>query len=132
MTDIQDLNSDGIADLIIQSIEKSGVFEETDSFQIYLGRRVGEQLEYPEAPSTAIKFKGTAVGSKFADLDGDGRSDAMVASLVIGIRQIIGALITGSIKMDVSFYSMTANNTYPEKANLVSKSSSPSPSKSAL
>ncbi len=79
---------------------------------------MGEKLEYSESPSTSIHVDGSTAGSKFEDLDGDDRSDAMIASLDIGIRQIIGALLTGSIKMDVNFYTMTANSTYPAEANL--------------
>jgi len=112
LEELRDLNADGITDMIVRYTQVSGVLDRVNDYEIYLGANVNGLLSYPEKPNSTIRADGTLTGLEFVDIDNDNKSEVMLAGFDIGMSQIIGALLAGSIDQDVYLFKMNADDNY--------------------
>jgi len=112
LEELRDLNSDGITDMIVRFTQVSGVLDRVNDYEIYLGTNNKGQLSYPEKPNSTIRADGTLTGLEFVDIDNDNKSEVMLAGFDIGMSQIIGALLAGSIDQDVYLFKMNSDDNY--------------------
>ena len=112
LEELRDLNSDGITDMIVRFTKVSGVLDRVNDYEIYLGTNNKGQLSYPEKPNSTIRADGTLTGLEFVDIDNDNKSEVMLAGFDIGMSQIIGALLAGSIDQDVYLFKMNGEDNY--------------------
>jgi hypothetical protein len=110
--EIADFNGDAIPDIAVQFTKSSGVLDKTIDFEFFYGMLNEGELGYSEQASTSITSKETLSDLKFLDRDMDGKQEVSVSSFDIGISQIVGALLSGSIDQDVLIFSMDDNNQY--------------------
>lgn len=61
-----------------------------------------------------ITADGTIGTLEIVDIDGDKRSEVLVSSFDIGVSQIIGALLSGSIDQDIYIFQLNEEGLYPE------------------
>ncbi|TQV88373.1 FG-GAP repeat domain-containing protein [Aliikangiella coralliicola] len=115
---IEDINNDQIPDLLVKFSQSEGVLDRQNDYEIYLGKIVEGAISYPDKPDDVISADGTIAGLKIIDIDGDKRSEIMVASFDIGVSQIIGALLSGSIDQDIYFFKMDENDRFGEEPNV--------------
>ena len=115
LSEIKDLNNDQIADLVVRFSQSSGVLDRQNNYEIYLGQMVDGNISYPKEPSSILVAEGTSIGVKILDLDDDKRMEIVLISLDIGVSQIIGALLSGSIDQDVYIYKMNEDDKYNDK-----------------
>ncbi|WP_394204458.1 FG-GAP repeat domain-containing protein [Shewanella waksmanii] len=114
---LQDINADGMADLVVRYTKSSGVLDRVNDYEIYLGENKSGLLSFPKKPTSVIRADGTLTGFELVDVDEDNIHEVMVAGFDIGLSQIIGALVSGSIDQDVHLFKMNGSNTYASKAN---------------
>jgi len=112
LEELRDLNSDGITDMIVRYTQVSGVLDRVNDYEIYLGTNTNGALTYPEKPNSTIHAEGTLTGLEFVDIDNDKKSEVMLAGFDIGMSQIIGALLAGSIDQDVYLFKMDSDDNY--------------------
>lgn len=112
LEELRDLNSDGITDMIVRYTQVSGVLDRVNDYEIYLGTNIKGQLSYPEKPNSTIRADGTLTGLEFVDIDNDDKSEVLLAGFDIGMSQIIGALLAGSIDQDVYLFKMNDDDNY--------------------
>jgi hypothetical protein len=112
---IDDLNGDGIPDIALQFTKSSGVLDKTIDFEFFYGALKEGKLSYAEQASTNITSEDTLSNLMFLDRDMDGKQEVSVSSFDIGISQIVGALLSGSIDQDVLIFSMNENNQFGKK-----------------
>ena len=112
---IDDFNGDGIPDIALQFTKSSGVLDKTIDFEFFYGRLNEGKLSYSDQASTSITSQDTLSNLTFLDRDMDGKQEVSVSSFDIGISQIVGALLSGSIDQDVLIFSMDENNLFGEK-----------------
>ncbi|MET1255306.1 FG-GAP-like repeat-containing protein [Aliikangiella maris] len=117
MGQITDLNNDQIADLIVRYSQTAGVLDRENSFEVFLGRIDNGVLLYSATPDSLIKTEGTTIDFKTVDIDQDKRLEVILTSLDIGISQIIGALLSGSIDQDVAVFKMDEQGRFNKKPN---------------
>ncbi|MCP4274021.1 MAG: VCBS repeat-containing protein [Gammaproteobacteria bacterium] len=117
---IEDINGDGIVDMMIRRTNSSGVLDRQNSYDIYYGINQNGQLGFVSKPNTMISAEGTLSGLQLLDLNSDNRKEILVSSFDIGITQIIGALLSGSIDQDVFIFSLDDNDQF-NKEPLFSK-----------
>jgi hypothetical protein len=113
--EIDDFNGDGIPDIAVQFTKSSGVLDKTIDFEFFYGALNEGTLGYSKQASTSVTSEETLSDLTFLDRDMDGKKEVSVSSFDIGISQIVGALLSGSIDQDVLIFSMDENHQFGEK-----------------
>lgn len=112
---IEDLNADGIPDIAVQFTKSSGVLDKIIDFEFYYSVIDKGELSYPNIANTSVTSTETLSDLVVFDSDLDGKREVSVSSFDIGISQIIGALLSGSIDQDVLIFSMDETGQYSKK-----------------
>lgn len=112
---LKDINNDGITDMVVRYTQSSGVLDRANDYEIYLGQNDNGQLVYSSEPSSVISAEGTLTDLEFVDVDGDKKLEVMLAGFDIGLSQIIGALMSGSIDQDVHIFKMDESSNFHRK-----------------
>ncbi|QIR15388.1 FG-GAP repeat domain-containing protein [Shewanella aestuarii] len=115
---IADIDGDKITDLVVRYTKSSGVFDRSNDYEIYLGSNDEGKLDFGREPSSIIRAEGTLTDLQFIDLDNDNRLEVLVSGFDIGVSQVIGALLSGSIDQDVYLFKMDQQSRFKDKANL--------------
>jgi hypothetical protein len=113
--EIDDFNGDGIPDIAVQFTKSSGVLDKTIDFEFFYGALEEGELRYSGQASTSIISEETLSNLRFLDRDMDGKQEVSVSSFDIGISQIVGALLSGSIDQEVLIFSMDGNNQFAKE-----------------
>jgi len=112
---IEDINGDGIVDIMVRLTNSSGVFDRQNIYEIFYGFNLNGKLTFNQKPNTSISAEGTLSGLELLDINDDGRQEILVSSFDIGISQIIGGLLSGSIDQDVYVFSLDKNDQFAEE-----------------
>ena len=118
---LTDLNGDGVADLVVFSLEIRSMWSAHATYEVHFGTPTpdGGTMFAPDV-GTAIQSDGVPFGIGRHDFDRDGQVDMMSTTIKIGIfktiRMIIGAILTRSVSLDLDFYRMEGG-IYPDKPN---------------
>lgn len=114
---IQDINGDGIVDVVVRFTQSSGVLDRSNDYEFYFGYlNTNKQLEYAKTPSTVIKAEGTLTGLKIVDVNKDSKFEVLLSSFELSVSNIIGALLSGGIDQNVLLFGLNDNNVYEEDA----------------
>ncbi len=109
---IEDINGDGISDLMVKQTQSSGVLDRQNNYEIYYGKNEKGSLTFSSEVDTRIAAEGTLSGLEIIDVNGDQRKEILVSSFDIGVSQIIGALMSGSIDQDVYLFTLDAEDKF--------------------
>lgn len=112
---IQDFNGDNITDLMVLNTQSNGVLDRENRYEIFYGQNENGLLSFPKEMNTQISAEGTLSGLQVIDSNKDGRQEILVSSFDIGVSQIIGALMSGSIDQDVYLFSLDSEDNYQEE-----------------
>jgi hypothetical protein len=115
LEDIKDINGDGVLDIMVRQTVSSGVLDREISYDFYFGFDKDGKLSYEEKPQTNISAEGTLSDLKLIDMNHDGKLEVLVSSFDIGVSQIIGALMSGSIDQDVFIFSLDDKDQFGEE-----------------
>jgi len=116
--EVRDINNDGITDLVLRYTKSSGVLDRVNDYEVFLGEKLKDKLVFPAKASSVVRAEGTLTGLEFIDIDNDDKLEVMVAGFDIGLSQIIGALVSGSIDQDVYLFKMDNNSLFQAKPNV--------------
>ena len=118
LEELRDLNADGITDIVVRYTKASGVLDRVNDYEIYLGAKQSGKLVFPTEATSVIRADGTLTGLEFVDIDNDEVFEVLLAGFDIGLSQIIGALVAGSIDQDVYVFKMDNAGSYNSKPNI--------------
>jgi len=118
---IDDLNGDGLPDILTESLLNNGVFDKENDFRLHLGRRDGDTINYFPAEDALLASSGLQYGLIATDIDGDGRKDLLVRKVRMSFARVIRALLSGNVSLQLHFYRMTDEDTFAEEANYVTR-----------
>ncbi|MEM9103331.1 MAG: VCBS repeat-containing protein, partial [Pseudomonadota bacterium] len=113
----EDLNADGIVDLVTVKTDWEGITNQDGYFKAFLGAMDSGKLIFQAQPIANIHVGGGQYGAEFKDINNDGLKDFYSPNIELGIGSIISALITGSTGMDINFFPMSNQHKYSEKAD---------------
>jgi hypothetical protein len=114
LEEVKDINNDGIYDLIVRYTRSQGALDRQNDYEIYLGMIEENKLVFGEKTQSVIKDDGTLTGLRLVDIDADNRYEALVSGFDIGISEIIGALLSGSLSQDVHLFYMNDQGNFTE------------------
>lgn len=114
---LRDLDGDGIPDMVVKYSKASGVLDRANDYEVYLGAKAIDRLVFAKQPSSVIRANGVLTGLDFSDIDDDDILEVLLVGFDIGLTQIIGALVSGSIDQDVYVFKMNGANRYGSKPN---------------
>lgn len=116
---LTDVDGDGIADLVIRSLQGRRVGARDSAVEVHFGiRRPGGGIEFGTAPDTVIRTEGIQLGVERHDIDRDGQLDTLVttigAPLVRGnlLRRFAG-FMGGEIPLQLQFFRLE-DGRYPD------------------
>jgi len=105
---VGDIDGDGLADLVIQTMDGDGIFGIETSYQIHRGVPSPDGLlSFEKIPSSTIASDGIQLENERLDLTGDGQQEFLVTSVDITLGAIISALITRSASVDVAIHQLS-------------------------
>ena len=118
---VSDVDGDGLADLVVQTMEGDGIFGIETSYQIHRGLRTpDQQLAFEESPSSTLASNGIQIENERLDLTGDGQQEFVVTSVDITLGAIISALLTRSANVDVAIH-QSSDGVFSGKPTLTKK-----------
>lgn len=118
---IEDLNGDGVPDVLTEATLSEGVFDKRNEFRVHLGQSEESQLVYREQEDALLASEGLQFGLVETDIDGDGKKDLIVRKVRLSFGRVIRALLSGNVSLQLQFFKMTDEDDYPETANYIAK-----------
>lgn len=115
---LRDINNDGVVDMIVRFTKSSGVLDKSNDYEVYLGNNQQGKLSFSDTPNSVIKADGTLTGLEFVDIDNDQSYEVLLSGFDIGLGQIIGALLSGSIDQNVFLFTIDEQGNYGKKPNI--------------
>lgn len=113
--DIIDLNGDAIPDIAVQYTQSSGVLDKVIEFEFYYGVVQEGQLVYAKQADTKVVSDETLSDLRFMDINSDNKLEVIVSAFDIGISQIIGALLSGSIEQNLLVFAMNEQGRFDKQ-----------------
>ncbi|KPV98354.1 FG-GAP repeat protein [Pseudoalteromonas sp. P1-9] len=101
---VVDVNHDGIFDLVVRYTKSSGALDRQNDYEIYLGAIEQGKFAFQNQTNSLIQDEGTLTDLQLLDIDNDKQLEALVSGFDIGVSQIIGALLSGSVSQDVHLF----------------------------
>lgn len=120
---IEDLNGDGLPDIVTESLLNQGVFDKENDLRLHLGRLDGGNIRYAGTEDALLASTGLQYGLVATDIDGDGRKDLLVRNVRMSFGRVIRALLSGNVSLQLRFYRMTGADTFDDEANFATRTS---------
>ena len=99
---VNDVDGDGIADLVVRKLVARGLASVTTTTYVFFGRKGGP---YAQAPDQVLKGEGaTGTDVELFDVTGDGRPDLVVPSVNIGIFAIVKILLNRTLSINFQVF----------------------------
>lgn len=110
---IEDINNDGIVDLITKESKRDGLISRTSQLKIRYGYLENNITAFNAKHDAQAEFKGEGM-IEFTDINGDGFKDYYTLSVEMGIGAMISAM-SGSVEMDMRFYPSNKNGKFDKE-----------------
>ena len=110
---VADLNGDKLPDILTITTISSGLFNKRTEYRAHLGRK-GEQGVYYQSDADAlIPSDGIQIAMSMLGEDEPGGVDLVSTSFRVGFGEIISALFSRTIKLNIELYRLGMDPLYP-------------------
>ena len=124
----QDMNDDGVADMVIHSLEGRSLAKQRSLYEVHFGTPTLDRTVFARDVGMTIRPRGTAGGlqpwgyssQSLQDLDGDGKTDILFSTVKTELSGMIRAMVGKSIPIDLEFYRME-DGAYPNQPTTLRK-----------
>ena len=121
----QDINGDGISDMVIHSLEGRSLGKQRSLYEVHLGTPTPDGTAFARDVDMTIRPRGTAGGLQpwgyssqwFQDIDGDSKTDILFKDVKTGLVGMSRAMVGKSIAIDLEFY-RTEDGMNPDKPTI--------------
>lgn len=104
---IEDLDGDGLPEMVVYSVTGDGLFGKETRYEIHRGRLDAQQtLTFEDEASSLVGSGGIQIDVERRDLNGDGTLEMMVTSFDLGIGSIIRGLLSRTANLQLAIYEM--------------------------
>ena len=118
----RDMNTDGISDMIIHTLEGRSIGNQRSIYEVHFGIQTTEGIAFAEDVGMTIKPRGTAGGLLpwgyasywLQDFDNDGKLDFLFRDVNTKITGMARAMVGKSIAVNIELFRME-NRSFPEK-----------------
>jgi len=110
---IEDLNNDGIVDLVTKEKVRTGMISFENELVIRFGNICSGILTFKPSPNGKAVFKGEG-DLFFKDINNDGLKDYYSRGVEIGFGMIM-SVMSGSVDVELNFYLMESDQSYSKK-----------------
>ena len=122
---LKDMNGDGIADLGVFSLKGGSLWRMHSAYEVHFGTPVPDGgILFTQDVGAALQVDGIPFGMAQSDFNGDEKIDMMFTTIkpriFKAIGMIIGAVLTGSVSLDLECYRMEGD-IYPNTPNVTGK-----------
>ena len=118
---VADLNGDELPDIMTITTISSGLFNKHTEYRVHLGRKSADGVRYQSIADAEIPSGGIQVDLSLLDEDHDRGKDLVSTSFRLGFGEIITALFTRSIKVNVELYRIGTEPLYPAEPDYRAK-----------
>ena len=120
---LTDMNGDGIADLVVFSLQGGSLWRMHSSYEVHFGSQApGGGTEFSPEAGAVVRSEGILAGIDRHDIDGDGQVDVMLTSfhptVWSAIRVLVMSVLTGAGSFDLQFFRME-DGLYAERPSAV-------------
>lgn len=110
VVNIADFDGRGGAEIFTHTVESEGLFDKTHSLQLHERTK---DLAFESTEADRIPTHVVIDTPVFSDVNGDGRLDFGMWVSDFGIGTIFGWLVSGTVDLEVSYYALGEDGTYP-------------------
>ena len=110
---VADLDGDALPDIMTITTVSSGLFNKHTEYRVHLGRRSAEGVRYQAQEDAEIPSDGIQVDLSMLGEDDDKGKDLVSTSFRLGFGEIISALFSRSIKINVELFRIGSEPLYP-------------------
>ena len=114
---VADLNGDSLPDILTITTVSAGLFNKHTEYRVHLGRNSAEGVHYLPDEDAEIPSDGIQVDLSILGEDGTQGKDLVSTSFRIGFGEIISALFSRSIKVNVELFRIGTDPLYPPEAD---------------
>ncbi len=121
----RDFNSDGVADMVIHTLEGRSLGKQHSLYQVHFGKKANNGTKFSQDVDLTIRPTGKAGGllpwgyayQWWQDIDGDGQIDIMFKDVKTAVGGMVRAMVGNSIPIDLAFFRMEEGK-YPHKPTI--------------
>ncbi len=118
---VEDLNGDGIVDLLLLVVEVDGLFGTETRIEVHTGSADPQgELAFAAVPDSVIVSSSIQFGTEREDIDGDGVAEMMITSVKVTLGAVVRALLARTVALDVGIYRMV-DGRYPADPDIKRK-----------
>lgn len=111
---VADFDGEGGVDLFTHTVESEGLFDKTHVLQLHPGTK-GKGVAFDSSGAGRIPTHVVIDTPVFSDVNGNGRLDFGTWTNDFGIGTIFGWLVSGTVDLEVSYYALGEDGTYPSE-----------------
>ena len=118
---VADLDGDELPDIMTITTVSSGLFNKHTEYNVHLGRNGSDGVRYESIADAQIPSDGIQVALSILGEDDDTGKDLVSTSFRLGFGELITALFSRSIKINVELYRIGTEPLYPAKPDYRAK-----------
>lgn len=104
---IEDLDADGLPDMVVYAVSGEGLFGKETRYEIHRGvLDAANRLAFETEASSLVGSAGIQISAERLDLNGDGTLEMMVTSFDLGLGSIVRALLSRTANLQLAIYEM--------------------------
>jgi hypothetical protein len=111
--EVADLNGDALPDILTITTVSAGLFNKHTEYRVHLGRKSAAGVYFRPKEDAEIPSDGIQVDLSMLGKDDDQEKDLVSTSFKIGFGEIISALFSRSIKVNVELFRIGTDPLYP-------------------